>query len=157
MISADQLYAAYAHGIFPMADSRDDADLKWYDPDPRGVMPIDSFKIPSRLKRTVQQQIYTVSINQDFTGVMRACAAPAPGREATWISEAIIALYSELHQQSRAHSIEVWQDKQMVGGLYGVSIGGAFCGESMFSTARDASKVALVHLMLRLKDRKSVV
>ena len=145
-----ELLAVYRRGVFPMAESRDDHDLFIIDPDERGVLPLDAFHIPKRLKRTVRQDPYQVTANQAFTRVIACCAESAAGRETTWINSSIINLYSRLHKEGHAHSIECWKDGYLVGGLYGVSIGGAFFGESMFSTATDASKVALVHLVARL-------
>lgn len=149
-ITADHLLLAYRNGIFPMAPDRNSAELHWYDPPERGILPLDGFHFPSRLIRTVRQKKFTVTINHDIVGVMQRCGDT---RDDTWINADILALYTELHQRGHAHSIEIWQGSQMVGGLYGVSIGAAFCGESMFSTARDASKIALVHLIARLIKR----
>jgi leucyl/phenylalanyl-tRNA--protein transferase len=150
-ITPEILLNAYAMGIFPMADGRHARKLGWYDPDRRGIFPLDAFYVPRRLRRTVLQQVYDVTINRDFEAVIRACADVRPD---TWINDAIIDLYVRTHRLGFAHSVEA-RDKagQLVGGLYGLSIGGAFFGESMFSTARDASKVALVHLVARLKAR----
>lgn len=150
-ITPELLLNAYAMGVFPMADGRHARKVGWYDPDRRGIFPLESFYVPRRLRRTVLQQVYDVTINQDFVGVIRACADVRPD---TWINEAIIHLYTRTHHMGFAHSVET-RDKsgKLVGGLYGISIGGAFFGESMFSTARDASKVALVHLAARLRAR----
>jgi len=133
-----------------MADSRDDPRIFLLDPDERGVLPLESFHAPRRLKRTVRQDIYSIRIDTSFTAVVDACAAAAPDREETWINLGIVGLYRDLHQRGHAHSIEAWLDGELVGGLYGVRLGAAFFGESMFSRARDASKVALVHLVARL-------
>ena len=145
-----ELLSCYARGVFPMADSREDARLFLIDPDHRGVLPLDGFHISRRLARTVRSDVYDVRANTAFAEVVAACAAPRPGNENTWINATIEALYIELHQAGFAHSIECWQGDVLVGGLYGVALGGAFFGESMFSRARDASKVALVHLVARL-------
>jgi|HubBroStandDraft_6_1064221.scaffolds.fasta_scaffold328975_2 leucyl/phenylalanyl-tRNA--protein transferase len=149
-ITPELLLSAYAQGIFPMAEKRDDPTLHWLSPDSRGILPLDSFHVPHRLARTVRSNRFAVTIDSEFEHVIRACAAPAPGREESWINAEIVALYSELHRRKFAHSVEVWQSDRLVGGLYGVSLGAAFFGESMFSHARDASKVALVHLVARL-------
>jgi len=150
-IDADVLLRAYAYGVFPMAESRDDPELYWIDPEQRGILPLDNFHVPKRLARTVKSGIFTVTADRAFADVMRGCAEPAPDREGTWINERIFALYNELHERGDAHSVECWQEGELMGGLYGVSLGAAFFGESMFSRARDASKVALVHLVGRLK------
>lgn len=150
-LSPELLLRAYSAGIFPMADSADAPDIYWVEPKKRGIFPIASFQPARSVLRRLRNSDLTHRINTDFEGVMRACAAPAPGREETWINPLIIAAYSALHAQGRAHSVEVWQGDVLVGGLYGVHIGGAFFGESMFSLVRDASKCALAHLMLRLR------
>ncbi len=146
----EELVDCYRRGVFPMADSREDDQVFLIDPQKRGVIPLDGFHVSSRLARTVRSGRYQVSIDSDFSGVVEACAASRPGRPETWINQPIQMLYERLHQSGRAHSVECRRDGQLVGGLYGVSLGGAFFGESMFSTARDASKVALVHLVARL-------
>lgn len=151
-LTPDLLLRAYAAGIFPMAESADDPELFWVDPDLRGIIPLDAFHIGQRLRRTVRQGGFTVRCNQDFSATIRACAAPAPDRPNTWINSEIITLYTALFQQGFAHSVEAYYEDRLVGGLYGVAIGGAFFGESMFSLMRDASKVALVHLVARLKQ-----
>ena len=150
-IDADVLLRAYAYGVFPMAESRDDPELYWIDPESRGILPLDGFHIPRRLARTVKSDHFTVTADKAFADVMRGCAAPAPDRDGTWINERIFALYNELHERGDAHSVECWLEGELAGGLYGVSLGAAFFGESMFSRVRDASKVALVHLVGRLK------
>ncbi|WP_232464013.1 leucyl/phenylalanyl-tRNA--protein transferase [Brevundimonas diminuta] len=134
-----------------MAEAHDDPRVFLVEPDQRGVIPLDRFHIPSRLRRTVRGEPFQVRVNTAFAAVLDACAAPAPGREDTWINAPIRRLYIELHQRGFAHSIECWRDETLVGGLYGVTLGGAFFGESMFSRATDASKVALVHLVARLR------
>lgn len=142
---------AYAEGLFPMAESRDDPSLFWVSPDARGVFPLDGFKVAKRLARTVRSDRFTVTVDTSFRDVMEACAEPAEGREETWINDEILALYTALFSAGYAHSVETWLDGLLVGGLYGVHLAGAFFGESMFSRATDASKVALVHLVARLK------
>src|ERR1051325_8225651 len=144
------LLRAYAAGIFPMAERRDAPGLFWVSPEKRGIIPLDRFHIPGRLARTVRSDRFEVRTNTAFLDVMRACAAPTAGREQSWINEEIISLYSTPHAHDHAHAVEWWGDGALVGGLYGVSLGSAFFGESMFSRERDASKVALVHLVARL-------
>jgi leucyl/phenylalanyl-tRNA---protein transferase len=146
-----ELLDCYRRGVFPMAEAREDRRLFLIDPEKRGVLPLDRFHISHRLARTVRSDRYTIAADQDFSAVLRACAASAPGREDTWINDPIITLYERLHAMGFAHSVECRLDGQLVGGLYGVALNGAFFGESMFSRARDASKVALVHLIARLK------
>ena len=149
-LTADLLVSAYIQGLFPMAD--EDGEVYWYDPDPRAILPLDAVHVPRRLQRTLAQQRYEIRIDHDFREIMRACAEPAPGREQTWISEALIDVYCELHEASLAHSVEVWRDGALVGGVYGVSVRGLFAGESMFSRARDTSKIALVYLTYHLRQ-----
>lgn len=150
-LTPELILGAYAAGIFPMAADADDEDLQWYDPDPRGILPLQGFHLSRRLMRTVLSGRFEVSVDQDFPGVMKACAAPAPGREETWINGEIFRLFCALHDMGYAHSVECRREGVLVGGLYGVALGGAFFGESMFSRATDASKVALVHLVARLR------
>ncbi|RMF16794.1 MAG: leucyl/phenylalanyl-tRNA--protein transferase [Alphaproteobacteria bacterium] len=150
-LTPEILLGAYACGLFPMAESRDADELFWVDPDERGIIPLEAFHVPRSLARTVRRERFSVTIDRDFAGVMRGCAEPAPGREDTWINDSIFSLYQALFERGAAHSVECWQEGRLVGGLYGVSLGGAFFGESMFHRARDASKVALVHLVARLK------
>lgn len=156
-INASTLLSAYARGVFPMAASRASGALNWYLPDPRGIIPLDSFHAPRRLMRSMRTALadgrISFSVNAAFGAVMRECAAPRPGHPDTWINDEILSLYGELHAMGHAHSVEVWQGELLVGGLYGVSLGAAFFGESMFSRARDASKMALVYLVERLKAR----
>ncbi|MGK0266015.1 MAG: leucyl/phenylalanyl-tRNA--protein transferase [Maricaulis sp.] len=147
---ARELLECYARGVFPMAEGRDDPRIYLLDPDQRGILPLDDFHLPRRLQRTVRQDVFQVSINLDFQAVVAGCCKAAPGREETWINDGIFSLYTELHRRGQAHSVECWRGGDLVGGLYGVSLGGAFFGESMFSLQRDASKVALVHLLGRL-------
>ena len=149
VLSPDLLVAAYQAGVFPMADR--DGEIGWYSPDPRAVLPLDAFHVPKTLAKTVRQGRFEVVADRDFEAVMRACAAPAPGREDTWISDEIVSAYTDLHRLGVAHSIECWREGRFAGGLYGVALGGAFFGESMVSRERDASKVALVHLVERLR------
>lgn len=146
----EELVSCYRRGVFPMADARDDDRIFLIDPQRRGVFPLDGFHVSARLARTVRSGRFQVSVDADFAGVVEACAAARPGRPETWINQPIQHLYERLHHSGRAHSVECRLDGQLVGGLYGVSLGGAFFGESMFSTERDASKVALVHLIARL-------
>ena len=150
-ITPDLMLRAYRAGLFPMAESRRGERLYWLDPELRGVLPLDGFHLPRRLLRTVQSDLFAVTTDEDFAGVIALCAAPVEGREETWINPQIEHLFTELYHLGHAHSVEVRQGGALVGGLYGVAIGGAFFGESMFSRARDASKVALVHLVARLR------
>lgn len=149
-VTPELLLRAYACGIFPMSESADDPSLFWVEPERRGVIPLDGFRVSTRLARTVRSDGFTVTVNTAFKRVIAECAAPKPGREDTWINKRIRELYGALHEMGHAHSVEVWQDGELAGGLYGVSLARAFFGESMFHHARDASKVALVHLVARL-------
>jgi leucyl/phenylalanyl-tRNA--protein transferase len=149
-LSVEILLRAYSAGVFPMADSRHGRKLYWVDPEWRGIIPLDGFHVPRRLRRTVRRGLFDVRSDRAFRAVITACSEPAPGREDSWITPEIINAYTEMFQRGLAHSIECWRDGELVGGLYGVAIGGAFFGESMFSRATDASKVALVHLLARL-------
>ena len=149
-ITPEVLLRAYACGIFPMAESADDPTLFWVEPEQRGVIPLDGFHISSRLARTVRSDRFIVTVNRAFGEVIDGCAAPRMGRENTWINRRIRNLYTALHRLGHCLSVEAWEGDQLAGGLYGVSLGGAFFGESMFHRARDASKVALVHLVARL-------
>ena len=148
--TAQDLIDCYRRGVFPMADARDDERIFLVDPERRGVIPLDGFHLPRRLARTVRSGLYQVRVDTAFDAVVAACAAPRRGREETWINGPIQSLYGELYRLGLAHSVECWLEGELVGGLYGVSLAGAFFGESMFSTARDASKVALAHLVARL-------
>ena len=150
-ITADLMLRAYRHGLFPMAETRRGDRLYWLDPERRGVLPLDRFHLSRRLARTVLSDAFEVTVDHDFAATIAGCASAAPGREDTWINPQIERLFSELHQLGHAHSVESWQSGRLVGGLYGVAIGGVFFGESMFSMVRDASKVALVHLVARLR------
>lgn len=152
----ETLIKAYALGVFPMADSHDSDDIRFYDPEVRALIPLDDsvgngMHIPRRLLRTVRKQAFRVTIDEDFPAVIKGCAELADDRTDTWINKDIQALYIALHKMGFAHSIEVWNDNRLVGGLYGVALRAAFFGESMFSRTTDASKIALVHLMARLK------
>jgi leucyl/phenylalanyl-tRNA--protein transferase len=149
-ITPEVLLRAYAVGIFPMSESADDPTLFWVEPEMRGIIPLDGFRISSRLARTVRSDTFTITVDTVFARVIAECAAPKPDREETWINKRIRELYTALYRMGHAHSVEVWQDGELAGGLYGVSLGRAFFGESMFHHARDASKVALVHLVARL-------
>ena len=149
-ITPDLLLQAYRIGVFPMGESRDDPKLHWLDPRLRAVLPLDGFHLPHRLARTIRSGRFTVTADTIFAEIVRACAEPRPGHPESWINEPIVDLYSELHRLGHAHSVECRIGDRLVGGLYGVSVGAAFFGESMFSRERDASKVALVHLVARL-------
>jgi leucyl/phenylalanyl-tRNA---protein transferase len=142
------LLTAYCQGLFPMDD---DGRIGWYDPDPRAIIPLDTFHVPRRLARTVRNGHFEIRGDHDFRAVMEACAAATPDRTSTWISPEMIDAYTTLHRLGYAHSVEAWRDGRLAGGLYGVAIRGLFAGESMFSRERDASKVALVHLVERLR------
>jgi len=150
-ITPEVLLKAYSCGIFPMADSADDPSLFWVEPNERGIIPLDTFHVPSRLARTVRSERFTVLSDRDFDAVIDGCAASRPGRMQTWINERIRRLYRGLYDIGHCHTVEVYDGDTLAGGLYGVSLGCAFFGESMFHVARDASKVALVHLVARLR------
>ncbi len=142
-LTADLLLAAYANGYFPMAESRDDPEISWFYPELRGIIPLENFHMPTSLAKFMRKQPFTLTTDKAFADVIAACAE----RDETWINDTIIELYCELHAKGFAHSVECWQEEKLVGGLYGVAIGGAFFGESMFSRAENASKVALAHLV----------
>lgn len=150
-ISTDELIKAYMLGYFPMARSRDEESVVWVLPDERGVIPLSSARSPRRLMRVLKADPFDVRINTAFSAVIDACAQQTKARPDTWINDAIIEAYTELHYQGVAHSVECWRDGALVGGLYGVVLGAAFCGESMFSRETDASKIAMLHLIARLK------
>lgn len=150
-ITPEVLLKAYACGIFPMAESAEDAALYWIEPERRGVLPLDGFHVPIRLARTVRSDRFTIKVDRDFDAVIDGCAEPKPGRSRTWINGRIRRLYRGLFDRGHCHTVEAYEGGRLVGGLYGVSLGGAFFGESMFHHARDASKVALVHLVARLR------
>jgi len=149
-LTPELLLRAYAGGFFPMAESAEEPDLFWVDPDPRGVLPLERMHLSRRLRRTLRAGGYEVRVDTSFDAVMRGCAEPTQIRPKTWINDEILSLYGALHERGSAHSVETWMAGELVGGLYGVALGGAFFGESMFSRTRDASKVALVHLAARL-------
>ena len=152
VITPSLMLRAYRAGLFPMAETRRGQRLYWLDPERRGILPLDQrFHAPRRLMRTVRSGTYDVTTDRAFAAVLAGCAAAAPGREDTWINDEIETLFLALFNDGYAHSVECWADGQLTGGLYGIAIGGAFFGESMFSVARDASKVALVHLVAQLR------
>ncbi len=150
-ITPDILLRAYAAGIFPMAEDSEDPSLFWVEPQARGIFPLDAVHVPRRLARTVRQDVFDIRIDTDFDGVIAGCAAPDADRERTWINGRIRRLYGELFDGGHCHTVEAWRDGRLVGGLYGVRLGAAFFGESMFHLERDASKVAFVHLVARLR------
>lgn len=150
-LTPDMLLRAYAVGVFPMAEDRNDPELFWVDPRMRGIIPLNEFHVPRRLRRTIRSGAFDVTYDRDFEAVIEGCAESTRVRPRTWINDNIINLYCTLHRMGHAHSVECWQDGVLVGGLYGVSLGGVFFGESMFSRATDASKVALVYLAASLK------
>jgi leucyl/phenylalanyl-tRNA---protein transferase len=150
-ITPEVLLKAYACGIFPMAESADDPALYWIEPEARGIIPLDGFHVPARLARTIRSDRFTVVANRNFEAVLAGCAEAKPGRTHTWINARIRRLYRGLFEIGHCHTVEVYDGDALVGGLYGVSLGSTFFGESMFHRARDASKVALVHLVARLK------
>ncbi len=149
-ITPQVLLKAYSCGIFPMAESADDPALYWIEPQHRGLLPLDAVHVPRRMARTVRAAPYEIRVDSDFEGVIEGCAAPRPGRRSTWINSRIRELYEALFGMGHCHTVEAWLDGRLVGGLYGVALGGAFFGESMFSTERDASKIALLYLCARL-------
>jgi leucyl/phenylalanyl-tRNA--protein transferase len=150
-ITPEILLKAYAAGIFPMAEDADDPSLFWVEPRERGIIPLDGFRLAKRLARTVRSDLFEIRSDTDFDGVIAGCAAPAADRRKTWINTRIRTLYGELFDLGYCHTLEVYRQNRLVGGLYGVTLGAAFFGESMFHTERDASKVALVHLVARLR------
>lgn len=149
-ITPQVLLKAYSCGIFPMAESADDPALYWIEPQNRGILPLESAHVPRRLARTIRTTALTVKFDTDYEGTIEGCAASRPGRRTTWINTRIRSLYRELFELGHCHTVEVWNGDKLVGGLYGVALGGAFFGESMFSYERDASKIALVYLVARL-------
>jgi leucyl/phenylalanyl-tRNA---protein transferase len=151
-LTPELLLEAYAAGIFPMAEGADDRELFWVDPVRRGVLPLDGFHVPRRLARTLRGGRFEIRCDSAFEAVMRSCAAASDDRPQTWINDEIVTLYTELFRRGAAHSVESWLDGELVGGLYGVHLGAVFFGESMFSRVTDASKVALVHLVARLRQ-----
>ena len=150
-LTPELLLQAYGIGYFPMAEDRFAREVFWVRPDRRGVLPIDGFHVPRSLAKRVRRDVFEVRVDTAFRQVMEGCAAPQPGRWQTWINAQVLGAYGELHERGFAHSVEAWRDGALVGGLYGVAIGGAFFGESMFSRVTDASKVCLVHLAARLR------
>lgn len=151
-LSPERLLLAYRSGIFPWPVFEDDL-MTWFSPNPRAILEFDAFRVSRSLQKVLRRGVFEVRFNSDFEGVIAGCAAPAPGRQGTWITDQLRAAYIELHRLGHAHSVESWFEGALVGGLYGVALGGFFSGESMFSRASDASKVALVHLVMRLRDR----
>ncbi|MGH1418501.1 MAG: leucyl/phenylalanyl-tRNA--protein transferase [Hyphomicrobiaceae bacterium] len=149
-ITPQVLLKAYSCGIFPMAEHADDPALYWIEPQDRGILPLNSFHVPKRLLRTVRKTPWDIKVDNNFDGVIDGCAKIKPDRKSTWINNRIRTLYRELFKLGYCHTVEVWDADELIGGLYGVALGGAFFGESMFSTQRDASKIALVHLCARL-------
>lgn len=156
-ITVDILLRAYSAGLFPMADSADDPELFWVEPEIRGIIPLDDFHISKSLAKAIRKKPFDIRFNTAFEAVMAGCAAEAPDRPSTWINATIRRLYTELHQIGHAHSVEAWEGGELVGGLYGVSLGAAFFGESMFSRRTNASKICLVQLVERLKTRGFVL
>jgi leucyl/phenylalanyl-tRNA--protein transferase len=152
-LTPELLLRAYASGVFPMAERRDDLEIFWVEPKIRGIFPLDEFHISRSLAKRVKQQIFEIRFDSAFARVIAACALPRPGHPNTWINQTIEEAYIQLHEIGHAHSVECWQEGKLVGGLYGVSLGAAFFGESMFSLETDASKVALVHLVEHLRAR----
>jgi leucyl/phenylalanyl-tRNA--protein transferase len=150
-VTPEMLLRAYALGVFPMAEGRENREIYWIDPEERGILPLDGLHVPRRLLRTLRQDRFEVRCDTAFEDAVKACAEPAPGRLDTWINQEIMRLSLQLFDMGFAHSVECWREGELAGGLYGIAIGGAFFGESMFSRERDASKVALVHLVLRLR------
>jgi leucyl/phenylalanyl-tRNA--protein transferase len=148
-LDPETLLTAYSQGAFPMTDR--DGTTRWYTADPRGILPLDTFHVPRTLRQTVRQERFEIRVDTCFARIMRACMTVRA--DGSWISEQLIDVYHRLHQMGHAHSVEAWRDGNLVGGLYGVSLGAAFFGESMFQLERDASKVALVHLVHRLRER----
>lgn len=150
-LTSDLLLRAYAMGIFPMARSRHDPRLYWIDPDQRGILPLAAFHVPRSLRKALKKGVFEIRCDTAFEDVMQGCGEPTSDRPDTWINDEIVRLFVELHKLGMAHSVETWRDGRLVGGLYGLALGAAFFGESMFSRQTDASKVALVHLVARLK------
>jgi leucyl/phenylalanyl-tRNA--protein transferase len=150
-LTPELLLAAYARGRFPMAGDRDDPNIHWIEPLRRGVLPLDAFHVPRSLRKLLRKRPFELKIDTAFATVIGACAEPTPDRPRTWLNDTLIDLYIMLHRRGHAHSVEAWRDGRLVGGLYGLKLGAAFFGESMFSRERDASKVALVELVARLR------
>ena len=152
-ITPEILLRAYSIGLFPMAESADDPEIFWVEPDLRGVLPLDEFHVSKSLAKTIRRKPFDIRFNNDFDAVITACAAETGDRPSTWINQTIKSLYSTLHRIGHAHSVEAWDGDELVGGLYGVSLGSAFFGESMFSRRTNASKICLVHLVERLQAK----
>ncbi len=152
-ITPEILLRAYSIGLFPMAESADDPEIFWVEPDLRGILPLDDFHISKSLAKTIRRKPFDIRFNYDFDAVIAACGAETGDRPSTWINQTIKTLYSTLHQIGHAHTVEAWDGDELVGGLYGVSLGSAFFGESMFSRRTDASKICLVHLVERLRAK----
>jgi leucyl/phenylalanyl-tRNA--protein transferase len=152
LLTPELVLSAYSIGLFPMANDRDDAMIHWIDPLHRGVLPLDRFHVPRRLKKTIRRAPFRLTVDRAFPAVIEACAAVTPSRPRTWLNDDLIELYVELHRRGHGHSIECWEGDRLAGGVYGLAIGAAFFGESMFSRSTDASKVALVELVARLKS-----
>jgi leucyl/phenylalanyl-tRNA--protein transferase len=150
-LTPELLLTAYARGRFPMASDRKEPDIHWIEPLRRGVIPLDGFHVPRSLRKVIRQKPFELRIDTAFADVIDACAEPTPERPRTWLNDELLALYKAVHRGGYAHSVECWQDGRLVGGLYGIRLGAAFFGESMFSRVRDASKVALVELVARLR------
>jgi leucyl/phenylalanyl-tRNA---protein transferase len=153
-ITPDILLRAYSIGLFPMAESADDPEIFWVEPEMRGVIPLNEFHVSKSLAKTIRKAPFEIRFDSAFEAVMKLCAEPAPDRPSTWINRTILQLYRELHEMGHAHSVEAWEGDTLVGGLYGVSLGAAFFGESMFSRRTDASKICLVHLVERLRAKE---
>jgi leucyl/phenylalanyl-tRNA--protein transferase len=156
-IPPDLLLRAYAMGVFPMAERADDPEVFWVRPETRGIIPLDGFHVPRRLQRTMRQSPYRIARDSDFQGVLDGCAESRPGRSSTWINQPIREAYTALFERGHCHTVEAWQGEKLAGGLYGVSLGRAFFGESMFSRETDASKICLVHLVEHLRQRGFVL
>jgi leucyl/phenylalanyl-tRNA--protein transferase len=152
-IPPDLLLKAYASGVFPMAESAADPEVFWVRPETRGVIPLDGFHLPKSLKKIIRQNRFAIRFDHDFAGVIAGCAEKRPGRESTWINRPIREAYEQLFERGHCHTVEAWREERLVGGLYGVTLGSAFFGESMFSRERDASKVCLAALVERLNER----
>ncbi len=156
-ITPDILLRAYSIGLFPMAESADDPEIFWVEPEMRGVLPLDDFHVSKSLEKAVRKAPFDIRFDTAFEAVMGMCAQPAADRPSTWINSTILKLYTELHRMGHAHSVEAWDGEELVGGLYGVSLGAAFFGESMFSRRTNASKICLVHLVARLKEKRFIL
>jgi leucyl/phenylalanyl-tRNA--protein transferase len=156
-LTPELLLSAYAVGMFPMANDIDDPTIHWIEPRRRGILPLDGFHVPRSLKKAIRRRHQELRVDTAFEAVIRGCAEATADRPRTWLNEELIGLYADLHRRGHAHSVETWQDGRLVGGLYGVSLGRAFFGESMFSRETDASKICLVHLVERLRERGFVL